>query len=151
LGWPGGSSRGRWAAGSSIVIGEMMRRKIVLPIVLFITLLLSLVFFLNNVVTASLGWTIENTGFSGIYTSIALDSNSYPHISYLYSNNLTYVYKDATGWYSQTVDSSSNSVGAYTSLVLDSSDYPHICYLGNNGNLKYAQRAYPAPILIPGA
>ena len=93
--------------------------------------------------TAGLGWTIESTGFSGDYTSIALDSNGYPHISYLSypaPYNLTYAYKDTTGWHNQTIDASDNYLGAYTSLLLDSSDYPHICYIGDNGNLKYAHQ-----------
>lgn len=96
-----------------------MKRKITLSVVLSITSLLSLVFLLNNAAIAGLGWTIESAGFSGEYTSIALDSNGYPHISYLNypaPYNVTYAYKDASGWHSLTIDASDNYLGAYTYL-----------------------------------
>ena len=41
--------------------------------------------------------------------------------------DLRYAYKDATGWYTQTVDSSGR-VGIHPSLALGSAGKPHISY-----------------------
>ena len=77
-------------------------------------------------------------------TSIALDSNDYPHISYFDSDwpsldgDLLYAYMDSGGWHVTTVDSNGN-VGEGCSLALDSSGYPRISYIDTtNENLKYA-------------
>ena len=83
-------------------------------------------------------------GFTGI-NSLALDDDGYPHIGYYVEyidvtiqQNLRYAYQDATGWYTQTVDSSGR-VGNHPSLALDSGGYPHISYRDiDNQDLKYA-------------
>jgi len=94
-------------------------------------------------------WHIEivdlgNTPYLGLYSSIALDSNNNPHISYFgdgYNQNyveLKYAYFNGTKWQTEVVDSD-GFVGYYTSLVLDSNDRPHISYCdAGNGSLKYA-------------
>jgi hypothetical protein len=73
-------------------------------------------------------------------TSIALDSDDKPHISYCYSypsNDLKYAYYDGT-WYIETADTA-GGVGFYCSLALDSDNNPHISYYdGTNDDLKYA-------------
>ena len=76
----------------------------------------------------------------GGYSSLAIDENGYPHISYLdYANgNLKYAYWDGTNWQIETVDSYGD-VGLYTSLALDAHGNPHISYYDNSfGDLKYA-------------
>jgi hypothetical protein len=79
----------------------------------------------------------------GGYSSIALDSSGYPHISYFDDNSddLKYAYKDASGWNTQTIDNA-ESVGYYTSIALDSTGYPHISYcdLSGDADLKYAYK-----------
>ena len=74
-------------------------------------------------------WQIERVDSNGLgnYSSLALDSSGWPHISYWdYTNaDLKYAYKDASGWHIETVDYV-GYVGAYTSLALDSADHPHI-------------------------
>ena len=86
--------------------------------------------------------TVEDTITVGEYTSIALDSHDYPHISYLESDNgwLKYAMWNGSMWNMEIVDSSHSYVGDFSSIALDSKDYPHISYRDeyNNGDLKYA-------------
>jgi hypothetical protein len=93
------------------------------------------------------GWhieTVENPESSGrypgLFTSITLDEDTYPHISYFHGTDdeLKYAYKDSGGWHVETVDSI-GTVGKYTSIELDTDGYPHISYFDDsNDNLKYA-------------
>ena len=85
--------------------------------------------------------TVDSEGWVGYYTSMSLDGDGYPHISYRDSwpnNDLKYAYQDASGWHIETVDSEGN-VGVLTSVTLDEGGYPHISYFANN-ELKYAYR-----------
>jgi hypothetical protein len=101
------------------------------------------------------GWharTVDSqTGSAGYYlrnNSLALDDDGFPHIGYhaeftdpeatLLQDNLRYAYQDASGWYTQTVDSSAR-VGDHPSLALDSAGQPHISYHDiDHRSLKYA-------------
>ena len=69
---------------------------------------------------SALVWEIQTveSGNVGRYTSLALDSSDYPHISYYDSTNynLKYAYWDGADWQIETVDSA-GSVGFYTSLA----------------------------------
>ncbi len=72
-------------------------------------------------------------------SSLALDSENNPHISYYDKTNgdLKYAYYNEE-WHIQIVDSDGD-VGQYNSLILDSEDNPHISYYDStNGDLKYA-------------
>ncbi|MBA3065311.1 carboxypeptidase regulatory-like domain-containing protein [bacterium] len=85
--------------------------------------------------------TVDSIGDVGYYTSIDLDSNGYPHISYFDDTNddLKYAKYNGTSWDIETVDSA-GSMGRYSSLVLDTAGYPHIVYRDDtNNDLKYAQ------------
>ncbi len=90
------------------------------------------------------GWsleTVDSTGNIGMFTSIALDSNQYPHISYWDNSNDDLKYAKWTGssWSKETVDSTGGN-GKYTSIALDSNQYPHISYYDDsNDDLKYAK------------
>lgn len=90
-------------------------------------------------------WTLETVdaaGITGEYTSIAIDDQGNPHISY-YDNsneNLKYAHKLNGTWHISTVDSTGN-VGVYTSLALDSQGHPHIAYQDVGGlGLRYASK-----------
>jgi hypothetical protein len=84
----------------------------------------------------------EADGWGG--TSLALDSNEYPHISYYDINNKNLKYARWTGsaWDIQTVDwgGMGGKVGKFSSLALDGNDYPHISYYDEeNTALKYVK------------
>lgn len=104
---------------------------------------------------AGLRWniqTVDSEGHAGTSTSLALDSEGYPHISYRDFNirDLKYAAFDGSAWEIQTIDSE-GFVGEYTSLALDSADNPHISYYDyTNEDLKYAFIPEPATILILG-
>jgi hypothetical protein len=75
--------------------------------------------------------TVDNTWRVGKYTSMALDSNGNPHISYSNhsdARDLKYAHWDGNKWQIETVDGANSSVGAYNSMVLDSNNHPHIVY-----------------------
>jgi hypothetical protein len=92
----------------------------------------------------NINWEIETVDDSknvGEYSSIALDSNDDPHISYYDANynDLRYTFRNNNGWKYPRIVDSVGDVGWYTSIVLDPADNPHISYYDNsNGYLKYA-------------
>ncbi len=107
------------------------------------------------------GWhvhTVDSEGYVGYYTSLAIDANGYPHISYHDSEtspysadpeDLMYAYQDASGWHIHTVDSE-GYVGRYTSLALDGEGCPHISYHDDtNGDLKYAYYQTSLQVYLP--
>jgi hypothetical protein len=90
------------------------------------------------------GWHIEvvdSAGRSGYYTSIALDSRGFPHISYQERGemDLKYAFQDEAGWHVMIVVSDGD-VGAYSSIALDSNDNPYISYSdASRDDLKMAR------------
>ncbi|PIE70376.1 MAG: hypothetical protein CSA22_07940 [Deltaproteobacteria bacterium] len=88
--------------------------------------------------------TIVDTGDGGRHTSIALDSNGHPHISYIGGSvfgsdiwPLKYAFFDGTRWIRVSVDND-NFRGGCTSLALNTSDRPRISYYDyTNKALKY--------------
>jgi hypothetical protein len=85
---------------------------------------------------------VDASSYLGESTSIALDSNDFPHISYYDRTTTALKYAEWTGswWDLKTLDSDS-SVGKFTSIALDSEDDPHISYYDYAyRDLKYAGR-----------
>jgi hypothetical protein len=84
---------------------------------------------------------VDGPGAVGGQSSIALDVNDNPHISYLdYTNdNLKYAHFNGSSWIIKRVDIDGD-VGRYSSIAVSSSGYPHISYFDRtNNNLKYAK------------
>ena len=87
----------------------------------------------------------------GTYSSLVLDAQDHPHISYYDDAHyeLRYAYFDGTRWLTETVDTGGIGTGAYTSLALDAQGRPHISYLGNY-NLRYARLIeLPYTVFLP--
>ncbi len=110
--------------------------------------LLSLAFLVALVSSpASAQWwwrlIIDLTDGVGQYTSLELDSLSFPHISYYDQSrrDLRYAYWDGANMNIDTVEAAGN-VGNYTSLALDSLGRPCISYFSGlvSGELRYATK-----------
>ncbi len=80
--------------------------------------------------------TVDGPGNVGYHTSIALDSDDYPHISYESNNTLKYAKWNGYSWDIETIEDPGYMYS--TSIALDSNDRPYISYSGNF-SLKYAE------------
>ena len=83
---------------------------------------------------------IDSNGDVGKFTSIAIDSNGFKHISYYEFTNgdLKYATDKTGSWVAISVDTT-GTVGYHTSIAIDSNDGVHISYYDyTNGDLKYA-------------
>jgi len=98
--------------------------------------------------TGAVNWTretVDSYGDVGKCSSLALDKNGWPHISYHDHNDyaLKYAYKDSLGWHRTTVHAPRN-VGYQTSIALDDLGHPHITHYKiwywdyNFDNLEYS-------------
>ena len=98
--------------------------------------------------TTAANWeavAVDQGGFLGGYTSLAVDASDRVHVSYYDGTNNDLKYATcaascttAANWQTVAVDQS-GFVGPYTSLAVDASGRVHVSYYdGTNGDLKYA-------------
>ncbi|MBI5102577.1 MAG: DUF1566 domain-containing protein [Nitrospirae bacterium] len=94
----------------------------------------------------------------GGFTSLALDSTNKAHISYWNTGgppptNVHLYAINASGTWSPTSISNTDSVGPYSSIAVDSADKPHLSYFdtADAGTIKYTTKAsgsWSAPSIV---
>jgi hypothetical protein len=93
--------------------------------------------------------TVDSGGDTGRYTSLALNDDDLPRISYVGDDGLEYAYHDGAHWQIEAVSPTANS---YNSLALDSAGWPHISYYDTaTRDLKYACRPAAVQSLLDPA
>lgn len=87
-------------------------------------------------------WKNETVDNGTSYSATVLDSSGNPHIVYFQLPILKYAYKNANGWFNETIslNGTSRGTGFYPSIALDSSNNPHVVYNDGNAALKYAYK-----------
>jgi PKD repeat protein len=93
--------------------------------------------------------TVDSANDVGLYSSLALDSNGNPRISYYdaTTDDLKYAERGSGGAWTITTADSANNVGTHTSLALDSNGIPSISYYDiTNKDLKFARPALVASL-----
>lgn len=112
-------------------------------------------FQVQQVSASHIHWSIEvldggGSDATGWHTSIAVDSDRNPHISYLYLTgaDLMYAKKTSGQWKIEALDTA-GQVGWHTSITLDAGGNSHISYVDHqNGDLKYAKKTSVPPFLV---
>lgn len=78
---------------------------------------------------------VDTTSARGRYNDIAIDSNGFPHITYIDEStaDLMYAFKDSGGWHRYIMDGYNpvETIGWGTALTLDADNDPHILYFGS--------------------
>ncbi len=82
--------------------------------------------------------TLTEISGVGKYSSIALDSHNYPHISYYdqVNRSLKHAYWNGSQWIRETVDKTKEA-GKYSSIAIDDNDHPRISYLTDSIDALY--------------
>jgi hypothetical protein len=96
----------------------------------------------NDDGTSTAATTIDNSGDTGQFLSMAQDANGVLHAAYydVTNGDLKYARRDLAGtWSTSTIDST-NTVGLYPSVAIGADGQPAVSYYyKNNGNLKLAK------------
>ncbi len=87
-------------------------------------------------------WTTEVLDENGFWSSIAIDSQDSPHVTYFNGSGLQYAFFDGSTWTKETVDGTCLNGLSRPFIALDNNAHPRIVYSGQltdtNGPLKYA-------------
>ncbi len=102
---------------------------------------------LSYAVNSGSGWEydtiFDQTGYSGNYIGLTLDTFGYPHVSFFNPvlSTLGYAYRDASGWQIENAVDPEPQTGYYSSIALDANGYPRISYCDSlyDDNLRYAE------------
>jgi hypothetical protein len=92
--------------------------------------------------TKTAAQTIDASGDTGQYLSLAEDSGGILHAAYydVTNGDLKYARRDLSGTWSTTTIDSKNTVGLYPSITIDADGLPAIAYyFKNTGDLKFAK------------
>ena len=84
---------------------------------------------------------VDSVGDTGYLSSITLDDNNYPQISYQNRSDLDlrFAHWDGSSWLNEIVDASGDN-GWWSSIAMNNQGYSCISYYDHtNGNLKYAE------------
>ena len=73
-------------------------------------------------------WFATVVDRGGGWSSLALDSKQYPHISYNDNGNLKYAHWNGSSWQTQVIRVPSRRIEFYTSIALDANDNPSVSY-----------------------
>ncbi|MDO9325209.1 MAG: hypothetical protein Q7T80_09675 [Methanoregula sp.] len=89
----------------------------------------------------------DTTNSVGLYTSLKVDPNYHPHISYMdwKNGNLRYATRSgASAWLKKMPDGQNSDTGRFSSLAIDSRGLPRIVYMDyKNGHVKYVYGTFP--------
>jgi len=90
---------------------------------------------------------VDDSGYAGLHTSLALDSHDRPHIAHRenlpeFNGSLKHSYYDGSSWRTEMIETGAD-LGYHTSIAIDSRDNPHISYhyydyYNRDSRLKYA-------------
>jgi hypothetical protein len=89
-------------------------------------------------------WTIQTVdeyGDAGLFNSLAVDNNGYPHISYFERayQDLKYARWTGSVWEISTIDSEGET-GLWNALAIDPGGHPHVAYFDSTlRKVKYAR------------
>ncbi|MEK7287181.1 MAG: FlgD immunoglobulin-like domain containing protein [Elusimicrobiota bacterium] len=91
--------------------------------------------------------TVDTTGWSGFYASLAIDSAGTVHISHqdALGQDLRYATKPSGGSWSKFAVDSAGDVGEYVSMALDPQGNPRIVYYDVTGDTHTATCSEPLP------
>ncbi len=89
-------------------------------------------------------WNFEEIASGCRHTSLGLDANGSPRVSYCAADHLCYAVRDSCRWHAHIVDSDSMT-GLYSSIAFDGSGQPCISYQFHDPehqDLRYAYREH---------
>lgn len=89
-----------------------------------------------------IGWipkTVDDSASVGLYTSLVMNSEDTPFISYYDGSNqdLKFAFLDGSTWDLSILDGAYTSTGLWSTLAVDNLDFFHIGYVDSGDDLQY--------------